>query len=455
MRSNPKGPAPKGLRGPFSGRASVLLASIVSLILAAPAIAQRGGGGSHGSGGGHGSSGGGMRGGSGGGSGGSRGGPSGGMRGGSGGVSGGSRGSAPGYRGPGGGSGGSRGSAPGYRGPGGGTRGTAPGARSGYRPGWGNASRNNSGYYRGGRPPGSGGYRPGYGHGGYGHYGRPYNYYRGAYWGGYGWYPWYASTWWWWGTPYWGWGWNWWPQQSYVVNEEVAYGRARFAAVETDVSPEESEVWLDGQYVGSADDFDGYPDYLYLKPGKYRLEFKVVGYEPVGVDLEVTRGELSKIDQNLKRLPGTSKFQEFPKSRGMPYGRYFGAGGKPAGDERAPRVGEKYDVVPYGAGAAAAADDDFELPPPKADRMPPSAAPPTKPGRARVRFSVLPEDAAIYVDDRYVGAGEDLNNSPRGLITDPGAHTIVVTRPGFKTKTVTVDAKAGQPVDVVVDLEKQ
>ncbi len=290
---------------------------------------------------------------------------------------------------------------------------------------------------------------PGYGYG-HGHYG---NYYRGSYWGGYGFYPWYVSTWWWWGTPYWGWGWNWWPPHyNYGVTEDVIYGRARFAAVKTDVSPEESEVWLDGQYVGSADDFDGYPDYLYLKPGKYHLEFKVVGYEPVSVDLEVTRGEITKIDQNLKRLPDTSKFQEFPKSRGMPYGRYFGLGGKPAGDERAPRVGDRYDVLPYGA---AAADDDFDLPPPKTERMPPSAAPSTRPGRARMRFSVLPEDAAIYVDDKYVGAGEDLNNSPRGVVTDPGAHTVVVTRPGYKTKTVTVEAKAGQPVDVVVDLEKQ
>lgn len=370
------------------------------------------------------------------------------MRGGSGGSSGGSRGSAPGYHGP---SGSYRGSGGSYRGSGGSYRGTAPGARSGYRPAWGNATRNSTGYHRGGYPPG-GGYRhgrPGYG---YGH-GYPGNYYRGAYWGGYGFYPWYVSTWWWWGSPYWGWGWNWWPPQTYGVTEDVVYGRARFAAVETDISPEESEVWLDGQYVGSADDFDGFPDYLYLKPGKYHIEFKVVGYEPAVVDLEVARGEISKVDQKLKRLAGTSKFQEFPKSRGMPYGRYFGPGGKPAGDERAPRVGERYDVVPYGTGAAT--DDDFDLPPPKTDRKPPSAVPSTRPGRARLRFSVLPEDAAIYVDDKYVGAGEDLNNSPRGLITDPGSHGVVVTRPGYKTKTVQVEAKAGQPIDVVVDLEKQ
>jgi hypothetical protein len=385
------------------------------------------------------------------------------------GGSGGFHGSSPGFRGPSGayrGSGGFHGSSPGFRGPSGAYRGSGAGlhasgtsyrggsygARSSYRPAWGNVSRSYAGYHGGAHPPG-GGYHPGYGHG-YGHgYGYPHNYYHGAYWGGYGFYPWYVSTWWWWGSPYWGWGWNWWPPYGYDygVTANALYGAARFAAVKTDVNPEESEVWLDGQYVGTADDFDGYPDYLYLKPGKYHLEFKVVGYEPASVDVEVARGEITKIDQSLKRLPGTSKFQEFPASRGMPYGRYFGPGGKPVGDEDAPRVGGKYNVVPYGA---AAGDDDFDLPPPKADRMPPSAAPATKPGRARLRFSVVPEDAAIYVDDQYIGAGEDLNNSPRGMITDPGPHTVVVTRPGYKTKTVTVEAKAGQPVDVVVDLEK-
>jgi len=431
-----------GPRGPLSGRASVLLASMVSLILAAPAVAQRGGGGSHGGGGGHGSVGGGGSHGSvgGGGShgsvggGGSHGSFGGGMRGGSGG----SRGSSGGFHGP---SGSYRGSAGSYRGSvgsyrgSGGSRGSSTGARSSYRPAWGNVSGNRAAYHGGARPPG-GGYHPGYGHG-YGHgygrgYGYPHNYYNGAYWG---------------------WGWNWWPQYGYdnAVTANALYGAARFAAVKTDVYPEESEVWLDGQYIGSADDFDGYPDYLYLKPGKYHLEFKVVGYQPMSVDVEVTRGEITKIDQSLQRLPGTSKFQEFPASRGMPYGRYFGTGGKPVGDESAPRVGGKYDVVPYGA---AAGDDDFDLPPPKTDRMPPSAAPATKPGRSRLRFSVVPEDAAIYVDDKYIGAGDDLNNSPRGMITDPGAHTVVVTRPGYKTKTVTVEAKAGQPVDVVVDLEK-
>jgi hypothetical protein len=73
---------------------------------------------------------------------------------------------------------------------------------------------------------------------------------------------------------------------------------------------------------------------------------------------------------------------------------------------------------------------------------------------ARMRFKVTPGDAAIYVDDKYLGAGEDLAANPRGVVTDPGTHTITVARPGYKTKTVDITVRIGAPVDVVVELEK-
>jgi hypothetical protein len=74
--------------------------------------------------------------------------------------------------------------------------------------------------------------------------------------------------------------------------------------------------------------------------------------------------------------------------------------------------------------------------------------------RARMRFKVTPQDAAVYVDDKYLGAGEDLAANPRGVVTDPGTHTITVARPGYKTKTVDITVRIGSPVDVVVELEK-
>jgi hypothetical protein len=83
-----------------------------------------------------------------------------------------------------------------------------------------------------------------------------------------------------------------------------------------------------------------------------------------------------------------------------------------------------------------------------------SAPNPRASSLARLRFRVSPDDAVVYLDDRYLGAGDDLAAYPRGVVTEPGTHTVTVARPGFKDKTITVTARAGSPVDVAVDLEK-
>jgi hypothetical protein len=90
------------------------------------------------------------------------------------------------------------------------------------------------------------------------------------------------------------------------------------------------------------------------------------------------------------------------------------------------------------------------------ERMDARAEPLPRPAsnRVRMRFKVTPGDAAVYVDDKYLGAGEDLAANPRGVVTDPGTHTITVARPDYKTKTVDITVRIGAPVDVVMELKK-
>jgi len=209
--------------------------------------------------------------------------------------------------------------------------------------------------------------------------------------------------------------------------------------VKTDVQPQEAELWLDGTYIGTGDDFDGYPDFLYLKPGSYKLEFRLVNYQPLPVAVTIASGQFLTMDQKLTIEPGKNALDFFPPdSKGMPNGRFFGPGGKSV----APRVDPE--------------EDDWLGVDDTRDRMPRRRSQDVTASRdrARLRFSVTPEDAAIYVDDKLVGVGDELNNSRRGVIVNAGTRTVTVSRPGFKTKTVEVEAKVGQPVDVVVDLEK-
>lgn len=244
-----------------------------------------------------------------------------------------------------------------------------------------------------------------------------------------------------------------------------------YARVDTDVSPEAAEVYLDGTYIGSADDFDGFPDHLYLEPGKYRLEFRHPSYETVVKEIEVRRGEMARLNDQMKLLPGVKKLAAIdPEDRGMPFGRVFGkpgAKGAETGDDRTGRFDVKGGpgVGIDGEPAEIDFDDPDEDLTPTTPPAPPAEAEawrsveprtgelaPAEQGR--LRFDVEPDDAAVYLDDRYVGTAEELGELSRGLRVKPGRHTVTVVRPGYGTKTVDVESKAGAAVDVVVELEK-
>ncbi len=296
-----------------------------------------------------------------------------------------------------------------------------------------------------------GGSRGGF-HGGF--HGRGFRHFRGGF-----------SPWWGWGWGWGGWPYDWWwggPSVYVVTGDEdgyvdVAARTGRYAIVKTDVSPEEAQLYLDGKYIGSADDFDGMPGYLYLGPGKYHLEFRLPNYTTFATDLDVTPGQRVRLDQKLKLAPGKSALDQFPpESKGTPLGRVFAKGADGAAEAapppgpQGPRYGTRRDdgwsdrdTPPQGEGMS---EEQMDARP---EPLPRRAA-----NRARMRFKVTPEDAAVYVDDKYLGAGEDLEANPRGVVTDPGKHTITVTRPGYKTKTVDITVRIGAPVDVVVELEK-
>jgi hypothetical protein len=73
---------------------------------------------------------------------------------------------------------------------------------------------------------------------------------------------------------------------------------------------------------------------------------------------------------------------------------------------------------------------------------------------ARLRLSVQPPDAAVYLDGRFLGTGEELGQVRAGLIVDAGEHELQVTRPGYEPETTTFEAEAGEEVELTVELEE-
>ena len=136
---------------------------------------------------------------------------------------------------------------------------------------------------------------------------------------------------------------------------------------------------------------------------------------------------------------------------------YVVTGSDGEGDGSGPEAEEEAPPAPRDVPQRAPRDDgwnDRERVPEERMDARPEPLPRPASNRARMRFKVTPEDAAVYIDDKYLGVGEDLAANPRGVVTAPGTHTITVVRPGYGTKTVNITARIGAPVDVVMELEK-
>src|SRR5713226_3320554 len=126
----------------------------------------------------------------------------------------------------------------------------------------------------------------------------------------------------------WGWGWGWvwgwgYPGYGYGYEPAYAYGPPVWARVKTDVSPEEARLYLDGKLIGTADDFDGWPDYLYLRRGHYRLEFRLTGYEALTIEVDARPGATIKVDNHMKKIPGAPR-GSYDEPTVHPVLRYWG-----------------------------------------------------------------------------------------------------------------------------------
>lgn len=80
------------------------------------------------------------------------------------------------------------------------------------------------------------------------------------------------------------------------------------AVVKTRVKPSKTRVYLDGRFVGRAILLDGQPDYLYLRPGSYRLELKYGGYRTEAFLIEVGENPCRfDIKHRMERIQGEPK----------------------------------------------------------------------------------------------------------------------------------------------------
>jgi len=77
--------------------------------------------------------------------------------------------------------------------------------------------------------------------------------------------------------------------------------------VDLKVDPEEAEVWIGGALIGIADDFDGYPDVLALRPGRRTITLRHPGYRDMRVRLEIAAGADIHLRRRLVPVSETAR----------------------------------------------------------------------------------------------------------------------------------------------------
>lgn len=222
------------------------------------------------------------------------------------------------------------------------------------------------------------------------------------------------------------WWWSGWAATPVVVQVRDP----ELTAVDTDVSPEHARVFLDGQLIGTADDFDGYPDYLYLKPGTYTLEFVLPGYEGEKVIVEAAPGRYVPLDFALKRKTGERPAAWYDRPEGLPQARVFGKS-----TTKEAKTGPDPSLRP--------------------ELRAPSRESEARTGKAALRFNVEPPQAVVYLDGEFLGTGEDLAQLVRGVAVEPGEHQVEVMAPGYEGEKRELEVSAGQTLEVQVRLSRE
>ena len=87
------------------------------------------------------------------------------------------------------------------------------------------------------------------------------------------------------------------PRNEVMINP----GSTSYGGVALEITPSDAEVFVDGEYAGHVEDFDGTTQPLTLTPGTHRIEVQAPGYEPMSVDVGVQPGQVIPYRGDLRR----------------------------------------------------------------------------------------------------------------------------------------------------------
>lgn len=76
-----------------------------------------------------------------------------------------------------------------------------------------------------------------------------------------------------------------------------------YGGVRLDLPQRHAEVYADGYFVGTVDDFDGVFQQLNLEAGPHRIEIRAPGFEQIAFDVRVTPGRTITYRADMRTAP--------------------------------------------------------------------------------------------------------------------------------------------------------
>ena len=215
--------------------------------------------------------------------------------------------------------------------------------------------------------------------------------------------------------------------------------RQSLGALDLDLRPETARVYLNGQPIGIADNFDGWPRYLWLDQGTYDLVFYREGFETIARQYSIYPGVIIDVEDQMVPGEATPPEDLIAQSTARRDARMKAdEERRKAAEQAEPEWKERVRADRGEAGEMAAGSSrPFDA------RVAP----------ARLELTVTPEDAAIYLDGRFLGGADEIEARHAGVVVDPGDHEIEVVRPGYESKTVSFSAETGEDVELTVELD--
>ena len=190
------------------------------------------------------------------------------------------------------------------------------------------------------------------------------------------------------------------------------------AVVDTHVRPKRTRLVLDGRFVGTAKSFDGSPDYLYLRPGRYRLQARLGGYRTAEFEIDARPGCRFDIRHRMERVRGAPKEGSLPAATAGPVQRVWQptAGGQPKGHPR-------QEAPPRGGPDLVLRPDLGRLRAQEAEKA------------STLQLKVEPAQASVYLDGDFVATGAEIAAMQQPLSIQPGSHVLEVVAPGYHQVT--------------------